>query len=79
MGVAPSGEQSNSCEATEGVCGTFAVNPKSIGVSAEYASCPTAACSRRAPGRPTRLIDYHPYGCGVDSASRARPTCAGEQ
>src|SRR5262245_38327587 len=37
IGVAPSGDRIHvTCEAGEGVCGTFGVNPKSIEASGEF-------------------------------------------
>ena len=67
VGVAPSGDTIHlSCEATEGVCGTFAVNPKSITASGEFEHfLPDGSLFASGTWTATRLISFHAYGCGV--------------
>ena len=67
VGVAPSGDTIHlSCEATEGVCGTFAVKPKSITASGEFEHfLPDGTMFASGTWTATRLISFHAYGCGV--------------
>ena len=67
IGVAPSGDTIHvSCEATEGVCGTFAVNPKSITASGQFEHfLPDGTLFASGTWTATRLISFHAYGCGV--------------
>ena len=65
-GVAPNGDRVEvTCEATEGACGTFGVNPKSIDASGEFHHF-DAVGNLLATGTwtATQLISYHSYGCG---------------
>jgi hypothetical protein len=67
VGVAANGETIHiTCEAgEEGVCGTFAVHPKSIEANGEFEHF-LADGSSFATGTwtATELISYHSYGCG---------------
>ena len=67
IGVAPSGDTIHvSCQATEGVCGTFSVNPKSIEASGEFEHfLPDGSLFASGTWTATRLISFHAYGCGV--------------
>ncbi len=67
IGVASSGDTIHvTCEATEGVCGTFAVNPKSIEASGEFQHfLPDGSLFASGTWTATELISYHSYGCGV--------------
>jgi hypothetical protein len=67
IGVAPSGDTIHiSCAATEGVCGTFAVNPKSITASGEFQHfLPNGSLFATGTWTATQLISFHAYGCGV--------------
>lgn len=66
VGVAANGETIEiTCESGEHVCGTFSVHPKSIEASGEFQHF-LADGSLFASGAwtATRLISFHPYGCG---------------
>jgi hypothetical protein len=66
VGVAASGDTIHvTCEGGEGVCGTFAVHPKSIEASGEFQHF-DAAGDLFASGTwtATELISIHAYGCG---------------
>jgi hypothetical protein len=67
IGVAPSGDMIHiSCPATEGVCGTFAVNPKSIAAGGEFEHfLPNGSLYASGTWTATQLISFHAYGCGV--------------
>jgi hypothetical protein len=67
IGVASSGDTIHiMCEATEGVCGTFAVNPNSIEASGEFEHfLPDGSLFASGTWTATELISYHSYGCGV--------------
>ncbi len=67
VGVAPSGDTIHlSCEATEGICGTFAVNPKSIDASGEFEHfLPDGTLFASGTWTATQLLSFHAYGCGV--------------
>jgi hypothetical protein len=67
VGVAPSGDTIHlSCEATEGICGTFAVNPKSISASGEFEHfLPDGTLFASGTWTATQLLSFHAYGCGV--------------
>ena len=67
VGVAPSGDTIHiSCEATEGACGTFAVNPKAITASGEFEHfLPGGSLFASGTWTATKLISFHAYGCGV--------------
>ena len=67
IGVAPSGDTIHiTCEATDGVCGTFGVNPKSITASGEFEHfLPDGSMFASGTWTATQLISFHPYGCGV--------------
>jgi hypothetical protein len=66
-GVAPNGDTIHiSCHVTEGVCGTFAVNPKSITASGEFEHfLPDGSLFASGTWTATQLISFHAYGCGV--------------
>ena len=66
IGVASSGDTIHvTCEATEGVCGTFAVNPKSIEASGEFQHfLPDGSLFASGTWTATDLISFQPYGCG---------------
>jgi len=66
IGIAPNGDRVQvTCEATDGLCGTFGVNPKSIVASGEFHHF-DANGNLLAMGTwtATQLISYHSYGCG---------------
>ena len=66
VGVAANGETIEiTCEATEHVCGTFSIHPKSIEASGEFAHF-LADGSLFAAGTwtATELISFQSYGCG---------------
>ena len=67
IGVAPSGDTIHiSCHATEGVCGTFSVNPKSIEASGEFEHfLPDGSLFASGTWTATQLISFQAYGCGV--------------
>ncbi len=67
VGVAPTGDQIHvSCEATEGVCGIFSVNPNSITASGEFEHfLPDGTLFASGTWTATQLISFHSYGCGV--------------
>jgi hypothetical protein len=67
VGVAPSGDTIHIfCEANEGICGTFAVNPKSIEASGEFEHfLPDGSLFASGTWTATQLISFQPYGCGV--------------
>jgi len=66
IGVAASGDTVHvTCEATEGMCGTFAVNPKSIEASGEFQHfLPDGSLFASGTWTATELISYQSYGCG---------------
>ena len=66
VGVAASGDTIHvTCEAGKGVCGTFAVNPKSIEASGEFQHFdPAGNLFASGTWTATELISFHPYGCG---------------
>jgi hypothetical protein len=66
IGVAPSGDTVHvTCEATEGMCGTFNVNPKSIEASGEFQHfLPDGSLFAEGTWTATELITYQSYGCG---------------
>jgi len=66
IGVAGSGDTVHvTCEATEGVCGTFAVHPKSIEASGEFQHFrPDGSLFAEGTWTATELISYQSYGCG---------------
>jgi hypothetical protein len=66
IGIAAGGDTIHiTCEAGEGLCGTFAVNPKSIEASGEFQHF-DAGGNLFASGTwtATELISFQPYGCG---------------
>jgi uncharacterized membrane protein len=67
VGVAASGDTIHiSCEAGAGVCGTFAVNPKSIEARGEFEHfLPDGSLFASGTWTATQLISFQPYGCGV--------------
>ena len=66
VGVAASGDTIHiTCETGEHVCGTFAVHPKSIDASGEFDHfLPDGSLFASGTWTATRLISFHPYGCG---------------
>src|SRR5881296_3357734 len=67
VGMAPSGDTIDvSCDAPEGVCGTFTVNPKSITASGVFEHfLPDGSSFASGTWTATQLISFHAYGCGV--------------
>ncbi|MGH2357488.1 MAG: hypothetical protein ACRDGJ_05675 [Candidatus Limnocylindria bacterium] len=66
LGVAASGDTIEiTCVATEHVCGTFSIHPKSIEASGEFAHfLPDGSLFASGTWTATGLISFHPYGCG---------------
>src|SRR5919197_596946 len=67
VGLAPSGDTIHlSCEATEGLCGTIGINPKSISASGEFEHfLPDGSLFASGTWTATQMICFHAYGCGV--------------
>jgi len=80
IGVAPSGDTIHiSCAAIEGVCGTFAVNPKSITASGEFEHfLPDGSLFASGTWTATQLISFHATAAAWSSASRSRRICVAE-
>ena len=66
IGVAATGDTVHvTCAATEGVCSTFAVNPKSIEASGEFQHfLPDGSLVAQGTWTATELISYQSYGWG---------------
>lgn len=79
VGVAPSGDTIHVfCEAIDGVCGTFSVNPKSITASGEFQHfLPDGTLFVSGTWTATQLISFHAYGCGVVFGQPIPPNLCG--
>jgi hypothetical protein len=79
VGLAPSGDTIHlSCEATEGLCGTFGINPKSISASGEFEHfLPDGSLFASGTWTATQLISFHAYGCGVVFGNPIPPDLCG--
>ena len=66
VGIAASGDTIHvTCEANEGLCGTFSVHPKSIEASGEFEHLtPSGELFAMGTWTATELISFHDYGCG---------------
>ena len=81
IGTAPSGDTIHvTCESGEGVCGSFAVNPKSIDASGEFQHfLPDGSLFAQGTWTATQLISYQSYGCGEVFGQPIPPDlCGGE-
>lgn len=66
VGIAASGDTIHvTCEANEGLCGTFSVHPKSIEASGEFEHfLPSGELFATGTWTATELISFQAYGCG---------------
>jgi hypothetical protein len=79
VGVAANGETIEiTCESGEHVCGTFAVHPKSIEASGEFAHfLADGALFASGTWTATELISYQSYGCGEVAGEPIPPDLCG--